>query len=159
MASATSQPRTDRSTWRSVLELATMEVFELMVNSPVEKAEPAKGYVPDFTAMVGLAGQICGVLSVHCSAKSAALMASKMLGISPEEADTERWDAAAEICNMIAGNFKSKLSGVGGHCMLSVPTVVTGADYKMKSMANGEIVETWMRFEDNPLWIVLELHS
>jgi len=159
MSTVSPQTHTDRSTWQSVLELATREVFELMVNSPIDSSKPEPGYVPDFTAMVGLAGQICGVLSVRCSVGTASLMASRMLEIPIEEVDQERWDAAAEVCNMIAGNFKSKLSGAGSHCLLSVPTIVTGADYKVKSMADGETVQAWMLFEGNPLWIVLELHS
>jgi chemotaxis protein CheX len=86
-------------------------------------------------------------------------MASRMLEMPIEEVDQERWDAAAEVCNMIAGNFKSKLSGGGSHCLLSVPTVVTGADYQVKSMVDGDTVQAWMRFDGKPLWIVLELHS
>jgi chemotaxis protein CheX len=158
MAASTSQLHVDRSTWKALLELATKEVFDMMVNSTVEASEPDAGHRPEFTAMVGLAGQICGVLSIRCATKTAALMASKMLGLPLDQADQECWDAAAEVCNMVAGNFKSKLSG-GSHCMLSVPTVIIGADYEMRSMADGETIEAWMSFEGHPLWIVLELHS
>lgn len=156
---STSQTQIDRSTWKPLLELATKEVFELMVNTVIERCEAASGFNPEFTAMVGLAGQLCGVLTVRCSTETASQMASKMLGIPPDEADQDRWDAAAEVCNMIAGNFKAKLSGVGSNTMLSVPTVITGADYQMKALADGESLEAWLSFEGRPLWIVLELHA
>jgi len=109
--------------------------------------------------MIGLAGHLTGVLSVRCSSSTAAVMASKMLGIPQEQADEERWDAAAEVCNMIAGNFKSKLSGSGNQCMLSVPTVITGNDYQTHSMTDGESIESWMHFDGNNICVSLELHS
>jgi len=49
--------------------------------------------------MVGLAGQLCGVLTLCCSFPTAAMMASKMLGVEPDQADQQMWDAIGEICN------------------------------------------------------------
>ena len=56
--------------------------------------------------MVGLAGALCGVLTVCCNAKTARQIAKSMLG---DTADSEEQvaDALGEICNMIAGNFES----------------------------------------------------
>ena len=82
-----------------------------------------------------------------------------MLGIDPGEAQQESWDAIGEVCNMIAGNFKAKLSGIGDHCMLSVPTIITGGDYHLHSLADGQTVEVALEFEESFLWITLELHS
>ena len=48
------------------------------------------------------------------------------------------WDALGEICNMVAGNFKNKVSGLGNGCMLSVPTVITGRDYHCHSLGERE---------------------
>ncbi len=149
-----------RDNWKALLELATSEVFEMMVGSavkPVEDVEEA--IVSEFTAMVGLAGSLCGVLSLRCSAEAAGLIASKMLGGDPDQARQESWDAIGEVCNMIAGNFKAKLSGVGNHCMLSVPTIITGGDYHMHSLADGGTMEVPLEFEGSLIWITLELHS
>lgn len=113
----------------------------------------------EFTAMVGLAGSLCGILSLRCSADGANLIASRMLGTAPCEAQPESWDAVGEVCNMIAGNFKAKLSGIGDQCMLSVPTIITGVDYHMHSLTDGNSVEIVCEFDQYPLWITLELHS
>ena len=86
-------------------------------------------------------------------------MASKMLGMPPEEVDNDSWDALGEIANMIAGNFKGKLSGVGNHCMLSVPTIIVGSDYETRSMAAANMIEAIFEFEQTPLWVTLELHE
>ena len=64
-----------------------------------------------------------------------------------------------EVCNMIAGNFKAKLAGMGNHCMLSVPTIITGGDYRLHSLADGGTIEVMLEFEKSLLWITLELHS
>ncbi len=89
--------------------------------------------------MVGLAGELCGILTIRCSAKTAARMASRMLGTDLESAGPEKWDALGEICNMVAGNFKNKIAGLGDGCMLSAPTVITGGDYSLHAMFNDEV--------------------
>lgn len=149
-----------RDNWQALLELATNEVFEMMVGSQLKRINDAEeAVVSEFTAMVGLAGSLCGILSLRCSAESAGMIASKMLGIAQGEAQQESWDAIGEVCNMIAGNFKAKLSGMGNQCMLSVPTIITGGDYHMHSLADGCTVEVVVEFEGSLLWITLELHS
>lgn len=147
-----------RECWLPTLELALREVFELMLGYALEPCpeEPAEDAL-DITAMVGLAGQLCGVMSLRCSSQSGARMASRMLGIDPEKAGAEMWDAVGEICNMVAGNFKNKISGLGDGCMLSVPTVITGGNYNVHSMVS-ENVQTWLLFEGEPLILSLEIH-
>lgn len=147
-----------RECWVSTLELAMREVFELMLGGALEPCpEESPEDNLDITAMVGLAGQLCGVMSLRCSAKSAARMASRMLGIDPEKAGPEMWDAVGEICNMVAGNFKNKISGLGDGCMLSVPTVITGGNYNVHSMVT-QNVQTSLLFEGEPVIVSLEIH-
>ncbi|MGD0990417.1 MAG: chemotaxis protein CheX [Candidatus Sulfotelmatobacter sp.] len=145
--------------WVPLLEVAAQEVFELMLSCKIAIAETPVDFQPDITAMVGLAGQLCGVLTIRCSAKSAGLMASKMLGVEVDKASPELCDAFGEVCNMVAGNFKNKVSGLGDGCMLSVPTVITGTDYNLRSLTDSAAVEVRFLFESMPLIITLEVHS
>lgn len=145
--------------WASLLEVASREVFEIMLGCKLELLPEASANSCEFTAMVGLAGQICGVLAMRCTAESAALMTSRMLGTEVKEADQQMWDAIGEIANMVAGNFKNKLTGMADRCMLSVPTVITGGDYTFHSLADAGSVETHFLFEGAPVIISLELHS
>jgi len=148
-----------RECWLPTLQLSMSEVFELMLACPLETpAEPSVEEGLDITSMVGLAGQLCGILSIRCSAKSAARMASRMLGIDTEKAGQEMWDAVGEICNMVAGNFKNKISGLGDGCMLSVPTVITGADYAVHSMVDDNVHVTFL-FEGEPVVLTLQIHG
>jgi chemotaxis protein CheX len=152
-------PSSGRECWIPTLQLSMQEVFKLMLGCSLESAaEPPTEDSLDITAMVGLAGQLCGILSVRCSAKSASHMASRMLGIDPDKAGPEMWDALGEICNMVAGNFKNKISGLGDGCMLSVPTVITGNDYNVRSMVN-DMLQTAFLFEGEPVVVCLEVHN
>jgi chemotaxis protein CheX len=144
--------------WLSTLELAVREVFELMLACPLEvPTEPPSVEGLDITSMVGLAGELCGVMTLRCRAKSASRMAARMLGIDAE-AGPQMWDAVGEICNMVAGNFKNKISGLGDGCQLSVPTVVAGGNYRLHRVVSDEI-RTVMLFEGEPIVLTLEVHS
>jgi chemotaxis protein CheX len=144
--------------WLPLLELSIREVFEIMLGSKLEPAPDGKGRT-EFTAMVGLAGQLCGVLTFKCTTQSAAIITSKLLAGDPKDTDEQMWDALGEVSNMIAGNFKNKLTGLADHCMLSVPTVITGGDYNMRSLADGGSIEVVLQFEGSPISICLEIHN
>ena len=149
-----------RESWAPILGLAAREVFSLMLGGQLAAApEPFAEEELDTTSMVGLAGQVCGVISLRCAAKSAALMAAKMLGVEAAEAGPETWDAVGEVCNMIAGNFKNKITGMGDGCMISVPTVITGAHYTLHSLTDSGKIEINLLFEGFPLIVSLEVHS
>ncbi len=59
-----------RECWLPTLQLAMQEVFELMLACPLEvPVEPPLEEGLDITSMVGLAGQLCGILTVRCDCK------------------------------------------------------------------------------------------
>ncbi|MGD0793108.1 MAG: chemotaxis protein CheX [Terriglobales bacterium] len=146
-------------TWIPLLEMATREVFELMLSCQLTVPATAEETIPEVTAMVGLAGQLCGVLSVRCTRKAAALMVSKMLGVELDKAGPEVSDALGEVCNMVAGNFKNKIAGLAEGCMLSPPTVITGSDYNLHSHADSPALEVRLLFESMPILISLLIQS
>ena len=145
--------------WIPLLEVATREVFELMLGSklslPASTEEPSL----DVTAMVGLAGQLCGVLSIRCEKKAATLMTSRMLGVALEKVGPDISDGIGEVCNMVAGNFKNKIAGLAEGCMLSPPTVITGSDYTLRSQADSPALEVQLLFEGLLIVISLQIHS
>jgi chemotaxis protein CheX len=145
--------------WQPLLELAAREVFELMLNCKLESQKDLESSSGELIAMVGLAGQLRGLVSLRCAAKTAALMASRMLGAEIPQGDQRVFDAAGEISNMVAGNFKNKLTGIADKCMLSVPTVIIGSNYNCHSMADRAPLQATMLFEGAPLTVTLEIHS
>ncbi len=99
--------RSHEENWLPILELAVEEVFEIMLGcrvKPAAQSEHTPSY--EFTGMIGLAGALCGILTVCCDAKTAGQIAKSMLG-DTAQSEEEVADALGEICNMIAGNFES----------------------------------------------------
>jgi chemotaxis protein CheX len=82
-----------------------------------------------------------------------------MLGVPLEKAGPDISDALGEVCNMVAGNFKNKISGLSEGCMLSVPTVITGSDYSLYSQADTPGLEVAFLFEGMPITISLQIRS
>jgi len=159
----TSRSETDaasrREYWPPLLELSAQEVFGLMLGERLDAApEPAPENSLDVTSMVGFAGSLCGLLTLRCSSKSAALMARKMLGTDGAGAKSQMEDAVGEVCNMVAGNFKNKISGIGDGCKLSVPTVITGSNYSLCTLANDYTMEISLLFHGSPIVISLQLN-
>jgi chemotaxis protein CheX len=142
--------------WKSLLECAAREVFSMMAG--VELADFAE--VPqepqgEQTAMVGLAGALCGMITIRCTSTTAGKLAGHMLG---EEAATNPSmisDAMGELCNMVAGNFKSKITQLADHCMLSVPTVICGEDYVLQTPPPNEGFQAALSFDGEPVWFSL----
>jgi chemotaxis protein CheX len=148
-----------REYWAPLLELSAQEVFGLMLGEHLEAAaEPAPDNSLDVTSMVGLAGSLCGLLTLRCGSNSAALMATKMLGADGAGAKAQMEDAVGEVCNMVAGNFKNKISGIGDGCKLSVPTVITGSNYSLCTLANDYTMEINLLFHGNHIVISLQLN-
>jgi chemotaxis protein CheX len=153
------EPTPTHEDWIPLLEVAAREVFELMLGCKLTACDLATDDELDVTSMVGLAGQLCGVLSVRCSIQAATIVASKMLGMEPESVGEELADALGEVGNMVAGNFKNKITGLGDGCMLSVPTVIIGNDYNVHPLNDSYVLELRLLFESHPLVISLSVHN
>jgi chemotaxis protein CheX len=145
--------------WIPLLEMATREVFELMLSCDLTPAPSIDESSMDVTSMIGLAGELCGVITVRCHQKTAALMASKMLGLPLEKVGPDFADAVGEVCNMVAGNFKNKITGLSDGCMLSPPSVITGSNYSLYSLADSPGLQVRTLFEHMPIVITLQIHS
>jgi chemotaxis protein CheX len=145
--------------WVPLMEQATREVFDMMLGCQLAKPQTAVDGAFDTTSMVGLAGKMCGILTCSCDANAATLITSKMLGVPAAAGSREVLDALGEVCNMVAGNFKNKVPGMGDGCMLSVPTVITGRNYSMHSLAESAALEVKLLFEGMPIVISLRIRS
>lgn len=153
-------PADASDSWAPLLELSAREVFSLMLASELSGApEPLVEEGLNVTSMVGLAGSLCGLLSLRCSKSAAVLMASKMLGLEVDSVGDEMLDAVGEVCNMVAGNFKNKIAGMGDGCQLSVPTVITGEDYSMRALTNDRTIDIKLQFEGSLLLFSIRLNN
>ncbi len=146
--------------WKSILECASIEVFEMMVGVRPELNSASIGEPRgEQTAMVGMAGALCGMTTLRCGKATASRFAALMLGEAAASDPSSSGDAIGELCNMVAGNFKSKISTLADHCMLSVPTVITGDSYSMDTSAPTETITVPLLFEGQPIWVSLLIHT
>jgi CheY-specific phosphatase CheX len=149
------------SSWVALFQVAAKEVFQIMLQAELGNLANVEELTVsgDVTAMVGLAGALCGVMSIRCDSKTAEKIAGRMLGsvgaVDPKDVP----DAIAEICNMVAGNFKSKITQLAENCMLSVPTVIRGDDYEMVTVSGGDQITVGMAFDAAHIWFCLAVHS
>ena len=144
--------------WAALIETSTRGVFEMMLGCTVTRAQESSSPEGDITAMVGLAGGLCGVLSIRCRLETANLLASKMLGINTAEAESATRDALGEIANVVAGSVKTAVPGLEDTCFLSTPTVVIGHDFKVYSLGNSTTTAVALDVEGSPVWLVLDVH-
>ena len=149
------------ASWVSLMQVGAKEVFQIMLQAELKDIPNAEelSVSGDVTAMVGLAGALCGVLTIRCDSRSAGKIAGRMLGCAGAADPKDMPDAIAEICNMVAGNFKSKITQLAEHCLLSVPTVIRGEDYEMVTVSDGDQITVGLTYEGKPIWFCLAVHT
>lgn len=114
---------------------AVDSVFTTMLNVQPKRAGvkvsngESKGAV--ITSLVGLSGQVSGVVALRFPPDTALNLAGRMLGSEVAELNDEVTDAISEMVNMVAGSAKAKLNHEPP-IQLGLPTVVEGSGYKLK---------------------------
>jgi CheY-specific phosphatase CheX len=146
--------------WTMILEQAAIEVFEMMAGARLEplptSEEKAAG---DRTAVVGMAGALCGMTTIRCSSAVAAKLAGRMLGGTAPTSPSTVGDALGELCYVVAARFKAKFPNLEDACMLAVPTVISGADYHLRVRGSTETFQSALKYEGDLVWISLTVHQ
>jgi len=115
------------------LDSSVKEVLSMMLGTGAERRdEPIKGPAEgSVSAVVGFGGLLSGACILRASDESARSLAACMTGMEFEEVDETVQDGIGELCNMLAGSWKSKIPELAAHCGLSVPAVITGRHYNL----------------------------
>ncbi len=82
------------------------------------------------TSLVGISGQLSGVVVLRFPSDTAVKLAAAM-GLSVNQLDAQVVDAISELVNMVGGFAKAKFD-YDPPLQLGLPTVVEGTDYKVK---------------------------
>ena len=115
------------------------EVFEKMLSMEIETADPESLNIKGGSKVVGsvsFAGDLNGSVNIMISDDFAKELAAGMLGLEPEEIESEEEvdDVIGEMSNMIGGYLKSRFCDAGFPCELSIPSITRGKDFKMESL-------------------------
>jgi len=122
-----------------ILQEATISVFTTMLSFQIEPGK-LDGTMfngdPHIAGAVGFTGGYNGIIYLYSSAVYARHMTCCLLGMRDEEIEGDEMvnDAMGELTNMIAGSVKSKLDNHGDHCVMTIPSVVRGADFRIEPM-------------------------
>jgi len=118
------------------LDATVEEVFHLMLGVECRRdPEPTKDEPDSVTAMVGFAGLLSGACVFKSGTAAAMEIAAHMTGMEFNGIDDTVKDGIGEICNMLAGAWKSRVPGLSSRCGLSIPAVVSGRDYDLRVLA------------------------
>lgn len=126
----------------SFLVKSTQDVFSTMVMMDVRPGDIVEGrgenMPSNVSGVVGLAGELRGMLAIHCPAAAARAITGAMLGMEVEELGEDVKDAVGEIANMMAGGLKCSLGEFGRKTELAIPTTVIGDSYRMSGMLGAD---------------------
>ena len=120
---------------------ATLNVLETMA---FVKAEAEKPYLKkdnvaqgDVSGIVGITGSEKGTVSITFDEGCILKIVSNMFGEEMQEINHEISDAVGELTNMISGQARQEIEEIGKILHGAIPTVVTGKNHKLISMAKG----------------------
>lgn len=126
------------------LSEATLEVFASMIFIDIEAEgasnEPVTAFAANITSLIGLAGDIKGLLAIHCPGGLALAITSSMLGMEVTELAEDAKDAIGEIANMVAGGLKVAMAGEGKIIELALPTTVIGNSIRTSGLSGASRV-------------------
>jgi len=126
-----------------LLNSSVPEVFNTMLTLEAVPASPPDLHSSGETLVagsVGFIGDVNGVVYLHLTAAFARALAGKMLGLTDAELEGDEMvnDVIGEVSNMIVGAVKSRLCDSGSPCVLTIPCVVRGQDFKVASAGASE---------------------
>lgn len=105
------------------------------------------------SAEVHFSGSMRGSCSIYLAERSAAVITAELLGEESSMQGSLAEDATGELCNIIAGSWKSRQAEAGAACSISSPRVESGqtcAPGSSSSDAQGSVSRTY-RFTDHCL--------
>ena len=142
---------------------ATNEIFSSMVMMEVTvKGDIQSTLAPlenSITGVIGLAGTHKGVLAMHFPKPVAMAITGSFLGMDVDEINEDVEDAVGELANMLGGSVKSILSTKGRDIDLSLPSVISGANYDFQPTREIERVVIPFQCDAGDFIVELELEK
>jgi chemotaxis protein CheX len=118
--------------------LETMAFTKAEGGSPyIKKDQVAQG---DVSSIIGLTGDVKGMISVSFTEKCILPIVSSMFGEEISELNEEVKDAVGEIANMISGQARQKLEELGRNLKAAIPTVIIGKGHEIAHITDQKIV-------------------
>jgi len=149
---------------RGVIIDAVTEVFDLMLSTELKLSDNCATIVEqgkDFIGSVGFAGDVSGVISIQIKEASARIFTATMLDMEPDELEgtEEIRDVIGELSNMLGGRVKSEFCDYGLPCVLAIPSVTHGRDFRVMPLKGTTQESFCFRHENGVVTVVLHMRS
>lgn len=123
---------------------ATLHVLKTIAGIDAHKGKPFlkkdNVAIGDVSGVIGLAGDMNGIISVTFTEKCIFYIVTGMFGEEVKELNAEIGDAVGEIANMISGQARQKLEGQGTNLQAAIPSVVIGKNHTISHLTKQPII-------------------
>jgi len=96
--------------------------------------------VGDITGAIGISGHAKGVMSLTLDEAVILKIVNNMLAEKYMELNSDIADAVGELTNMIAGQARQDLAGMGMNFQASTPTVISGKGHRVQHITSAPIL-------------------
>ena len=123
---------------------STLHVLQTIAGINADKGKPYLKEnniaVGDVSGVIGLAGDMNGMISVTFTEKCILHIVTGMFGEEMKELNDEIGDAVGEIANMISGQARQKLEAMGTNLQAAIPSVVMGKGHTITHVTKQPVV-------------------
>ena len=152
---------------KEIVTEATADIFSVMLSMDLEVTDddlPESNEQNKESSIVGsidFTGNVMGSFKIHFTNDFAYLVTSTMLGMEIDDLDMEEdvYDVVGEISNMIGGNLKTFLSNNGFPCNMTVPSIVSGTDFRTEVMNYSRREMYQFKYENNVIQVKIFIKS
>ncbi len=115
--------------------LKTMAMVEAKPGKPfLKKDSTAMG---DVSGIIGITGDAQGSMSLSFESPCICAIVTNLFGMPVNELNDEVKDAVGEMTNMICGDARRRLEGIGVTLQAGTPTVVAGHKHSIRHIHTG----------------------
>jgi chemotaxis protein CheX len=137
----------------------TQDVFSTMLmveleNEPVIENRKCE-IKSNLTSMIGLGGEIRGLLAVHCPGVVAKEITGTFLGMDVADLNDDVMDAIGEIANMVAGNIKVSCAKININVELAIPTSIVGESFHVSGIVDANRIIVPFKMAGDTFWVEL----
>jgi chemotaxis protein CheX len=134
---------------------AVTHVFEMLLRQRCVGVEDISTAGPGICATILISGALQGQCAVRLSTTAAACFTTMLLGADAIWEQDVIDDAVRELCNMIAGGWKSRLGALASACQISVPAISHAAPHPQPD--GPTVIRRLYAFADSFLEVTLTL--
>jgi len=123
---------------------AALNVISMMAMLNPEPGKPFlkkdRKAIGDISGVIGLTGEMKGVVVVSFSTGAACKIVGAMLGEEFTELNADISDAVGELTNMISGDARRQLAQMGHNFEAGLPTIISGSGHEIEAITQGPVI-------------------